>query len=156
MSVVECIHTSDRFVIIRVGDIVCINVYFPCSGTKDRSLLYSELLNDVWSWRSKYTECGCVIGGDFNIDLDLTSGVSKHVNKFIHNNSFLRCDVLFPSTVNYTYINESLNHSSKIDYFLCNAIKVCNFEIFEHNVNLSDHLPLLLSCTVHIAKSNAY
>ena len=47
MSVVECIHNSDRFVIIRVGDIVCISVYFPCSGTTDRSLLYSELLNDI-------------------------------------------------------------------------------------------------------------
>ena len=68
------IHTSDRFVIIRVGDIVCINVYFPSSGTKD-----SELLNDVWSWRSKYSECGCVIGGDFNTDLDPSrlSGVSN-------------------------------------------------------------------------------
>ena len=74
-------NKSDRFVIIRVGDIVCINVYFPCSETRDRNLLYSDLLNDVWSWRSQYTECGCEIG-DFNTDLDLSSNVSKHVNRF--------------------------------------------------------------------------
>ena len=155
MSAVDCVYASDRFAIIRVGDIICINVYFLCSGSKDRNLIYSELLNDIWSWRTKYPDCGCIIGGDFNADLDSPNVVSKHVNKFILDNNLLRCDILFPSNVKFTYVNESLNQFSKIDYFLCNDVKVCNFEITEPHVNFSDHLPLFLSCSVHLTVSNA-
>jgi len=29
----NCIYASERFVIIKVGDLICINVYYPCKGT---------------------------------------------------------------------------------------------------------------------------
>jgi hypothetical protein len=156
MGAVECIHASERFVIIRVGDILCINVYLPCAGTKDRNLIYYELLNDIWSWRCKYTECGCVIGGDFNTDLNLSNSISKQINNFIRINNIVRCDELFPSNVKFTYVNESLNHFSKVDYFLCKDVNISNFEIYEPSVNLSDHLPLFMSCAVHITEQHAH
>ena len=69
LPVSNCIYASERFVIVKVGDLICINVYFPCVGSVDRKLICEELLSDVWSWRYKYPECCCVLEGDFNSDI---------------------------------------------------------------------------------------
>ena len=149
LPVSNCIYASERFVIVKVGDLICINVYFPCVGSVDRKLICEELLSDVWSWRYKYPECGCVLGGDFNSDLDVSSGISKLITNSLVENNFIRCDELFPSTVKYTYVNESLCHYSKIDFFLSNNVTIHDFEIFDPDINFSDHLPLLLTCNVN-------
>ena len=60
LPVSNCIYASERIVIIKVGDLLCINVYFPCVGTVDRQLICEEILSDIYSWRYKYPECGCI------------------------------------------------------------------------------------------------
>ena len=52
-----------------------------------------------------------------------------------------------PVNNNNTYINNVLNCQSTIDYFLISDIsKVCQFDIIDHDSNLSDHLPLHILC----------
>jgi exonuclease III len=44
----QCIHTSDRCVIVEIDDILFANVYLPCNGTADRQLICSEVLNSIF------------------------------------------------------------------------------------------------------------
>jgi len=52
---------------------LCVNVYLPSHGTPDRELLYKDIFDNICYWRSEFVNCGCIIGGDFNIDLDSVS-----------------------------------------------------------------------------------
>lgn len=147
----ECIAAFDRFVIIRCGDVLIVNVYFPAAGSINRDLIYSELTNEISVWMSKYSNCPCIIGGDFNTNLDINNcEVTRIMNDFVRTHHFVRCDVIFPNNCQFTYINESLNHRSKIDYFLCQNLTTRGFEILDCDVNFSDHLPLSLLCTVNV------
>jgi len=42
------IHCDDRFVIIKIGKYLVINVYLPCRDSFDRLLLCEDLLADIW------------------------------------------------------------------------------------------------------------
>jgi exonuclease III len=101
MPVSNCVYASERFVIVKIGDLICINVYFPCVGTVDRQFICEEMLSDIWSWRNKYPDCGCVIGGDFNADLSASCGFSKLISNSLLENDFVRCDsnFLLPLTI---------------------------------------------------------
>ena len=134
--------------IIKVGRLLIINLYLPCHSTKDRMLICNDVMDEVLSWRCNYTDCSCIIGGDLNVNLDIKDTLSSYLNKLLSDNEFYRTDVLTGCTSKFTYVNESLQHFSKIDYFLCNRVKVTLFDIIEPAINYSDHLPLWLSCTV--------
>ena len=67
MQVSECIYTSERLVVIKVGDVLLIGVYLPCVGTEYRLLICNDILSEICSWRQQYPLCGCVIGGDFTM-----------------------------------------------------------------------------------------
>ena len=89
------IHCDERFNIVKVFNRLFINVYFPCSGTVNRLTSYTNLLADIWAWREHYTDCKCIIAGDFNSVLDSNDAVAKCVISFINNCSLVRCDDLF-------------------------------------------------------------
>ena len=150
LNVVKCIHTSERYVIIKVGELLIVNVYLPCDGTVNRTAIYSDVLNDVLSWRVNYAAYPCIIGGDFNIDLDIVNPVSCYVNKVLRDNMFDRCDKLFGCSHKYTYVNENLQHFSKLDYFVYSNVSVSSFDVLEPDINFSDHLPILMSCTASV------
>ena len=76
------IHSDERFVIVKVGQYLLVNMYFPCFGTADRLIVYENLLSDIAMWRDRYRDRECVIAGDFNCDLDGTAAVSLMVQRF--------------------------------------------------------------------------
>jgi exonuclease III len=157
MNVCVCVAVAERYVVIKIGDLLCINVYLPCTGTIDRQLICEDVLNNVALWRSHYSECGCILGGDFNSDLDLQSLMSNLINDFLLDNKFARSDLLYPSNLKFTYINEPLNHFSKIDYIAYNNVHVKAFEITDPDVNFSDHVPIIVICSVNLgAVSDKY
>ena len=153
----ERIDVSDRLVVILIGDLLCVNVYLPCRGTPDRDLLCKDILDNICHWRSEFMNCGCIIGGDFNIDLDSVvtsrSAIGNIVNSFHKDNNMTRCDDVFPSSIGYTYANDSLNVSSKLDYFVFNGITVTDFHIMDLDNNFSDHLPIFMKCHLHSTTS---
>ena len=91
----------------------------------------------------RYSDCECVIGGDFNANIDNNDVVASRVSNFIHYCMLTRCDDLFPAQKCNRYVNHSLNQESCIDYLLVSAgCFVNNFVVLDPEVNFSDHLPL--------------
>ena len=145
--VTKCIFCTDRYVVIRVGNLLICNVYLPCVGTADRIDIVEDIFQDLWSWRLKYLDCTIIIGGDFNTDLEKRTDVSSYINNFLTDHSLLICDTKFSSQRQHTYVNESLGHCSVIDYFLCDADDVIlDYCVLDPDLNLSDHLPVALRC----------
>jgi len=100
-----CVAVAERFVVIKIGNLLCVNVYLPCTGTIDRQLICEDVLINVALLRSMYPDCGCIFGGDFNSDLDILSPMAKLINDFIRDHHFARSDLLYPCNVKFTYIN---------------------------------------------------
>jgi len=142
------IATSERFTVVKMANWLLICVYLPCTGTDNRLLLYSDVLQDLQSVISVHNECDCLIGGDFNTDLTTDNHFNIIVNNFIANNNLYRCDIILPVASKYTYINESLSCMSTIDYMrTSNTDRTVAFNILDIDLNLSDHLPIMAVCT---------
>ena len=150
-SITTNLVTSDRFTVVKIDNWLLISVYMPCVGTDDRTLLYYDILSELDSLIAVHSDCHCIIGGDFNTDLDCNVNTSVAVNNFISNNSLYRCDVLFPLSSRNTFVNESTHAASAIDYFLTSsADKAIAFNILDIDLNLSDHLPIMIVCATVI------
>jgi exonuclease III len=144
-SFVESVYCADRYVIVRINKLLIANIYLPCAGTADRLYIVDNVLQDVWSWRTKYPDCSFIIGGDFNCDFSRQNDVSVYIQNFLATYSLHRCDLKFPSRMQKTYVNESLGQSSTIDYFLCDVIDdIIDYTVVEPDINLSDHLPVTI------------
>ena len=123
-------------------------------GTFNRNEIYNDLLGDAWSWREMYSNYICILGGDFNVDLDSVNQFSTIINNVISNLGLSRCDLTFPTATKHMNINDALNCRSTTDYFLISDIsKVCQFDIVDHDSNISDHLPLYSACKSAIFES---
>jgi len=61
--------------------------------------LYDSLLDDSQYWLITIVtvKCECVIGGDFNANIDNNDVVASRLNNFIHYCMLTRCDDLFPA-----------------------------------------------------------
>ena len=102
---------SERVTIVRIAEWLFLNVYLPCSGTDQRLLLCNNILQELQGVINAYPGCKCLIGGDFNVDLNQDSMCSKDINDFIFRNNMARCDLLYPISQPHTYINEALHLS---------------------------------------------
>jgi len=139
------VHCEERFAVVKVFNYLFINVYLPCSGTVDRLSICDNVLASIWSWRERYTDCECLVAGDFNVNLDSNDSIVSRLVKFVKDCRLVRCDDLFPSQKVNTYVNISLNHYSQIDYILVSAATdVINFTVSDPDINFSDHLPLIV------------
>ena len=88
-----------------------------------------------------------IIGGDFNSELGNCNEASDYFKKFLDTNSLVRCDLAFPASQRYTYVNEALGHSSHIDYFVSDTVNdITDYYVLDPDINLSDHLPVAVSC----------
>lgn len=141
------IASSERFTAVKLSNWLFITVYMPCSGLLQRDLLYSEVLCELQALIDTQPGRNVLIGGDFNVDLDSNTYLSSIVNQFISRNNMQRSDLLFPVADRNTYVNEATNSYSAIDYFLSSIYaKTIAFNILDMDINLSDHLPILIVC----------
>ena len=105
-----CIFCTDRYAVVRVGKWLIFNIYLPCVGTTDHVDIVQDVLQDIWSWRLKYMDCGIIIGQDFNTNLAKCNDVSNYINKFPMNHLLFTCETDFPSRRLHTYVNESFGY----------------------------------------------
>ena len=114
-KITQTIYCDERFSIVKIADTIIVNVYLPCSGTQDRTLLCADLIPQLSSIVvivnlvepvTSLLHCCC------------SDPVSHQLNTFIFRYMLQRCDVLFPSHYPATYIKEALNQQSYIDYSL--------------------------------------
>lgn len=150
-NITETIYCSDRFCISKVANHLLVNIYLPCSGTKDRLIIIDDLLTEIASWLSLYPSLNYFIAGDLNVDLDCNDSAAQRVNNFISNLSLSRCDLLTGKAKCATYIDVSLNHHSTIDYMLTSASNsLMDFDVIDPDINYSDHLPLLATILYNV------
>jgi len=155
VSVTTNLITADRYTAIVIENWLLISVYMPCSGTSDRDIIINETICEIESVISDHSDCHCVIGGDFNTNLDNTASISTTINNFLKSNSLSRCDVLMPICDGFTYFNDVTHASSTIDYLLTSNIdSLIAFNVLDLDVNLSDHRPILAVCSCQIALSS--
>ena len=141
-------------VVFGVYAILCINVYFPCYDASDEyahdlhecvayieSLLASEVYSDV------------IICGDFNFPCDLLNNGYSIFYSLMTDFGLSHCDDLIQNdaAARFTYVNNSLGHSSLIDHFIVSNRLLRRIEecvILTPVDNFSDHRPL--ACTFNI------
>ena len=148
-AVAKNIVSQDRLTAVILNNWLLITVYMPCAGTAQRDLLYDDVLYELQALINQYPSCDCLIGGNFNVDLDNGITISRTVNDFIYKNKLHRCDQITPMGNKMTYVNESTNVCSAIDYMLSSSHdKIVAFNILDLDINFSDHLPLMVSVVV--------
>ena len=55
---------------MKIADTIIVNVYLPCSGTQDRTLLYADLIAHLSSWCDQFSgACDLIIAGDVIVAL---------------------------------------------------------------------------------------
>ena len=156
----QTIYCEERFAIIKIANYIIVNVYLPCAGTDGRQVICEAILHDIWSWRERFSDCECILAGDFNVNLDSIDDLACLINRFVNSYNLVRCDRLFPGQGYATYINISLNQCSYIDYVLgSSSHDILDFMISDPDINLSDHLPIMVTLEISfdpaIAKKDA-
>jgi len=115
--------TSCRF--LGLGHFCTASIFSFCTSTP--AVMFAE----ISAWKVKLSNCGCVLAGDFNSDLDGRSAESEDINKFLADNNLIRCDLQHPSTIAYTFVNEAMTHKGKLDFITCDNVAVRQYEIIE-------------------------
>ena len=119
----------------------------PSRGVKDRNIIYTDLLHELTGILQIHSNKNWLIGGDLNTDLNNNDLISTAVNDFIGAHNLSRLDLAYQVSSRCTYISESLNAQSCLDYFLTNNIEcIAGYNILDLDINLSDHLPILAVC----------
>jgi hypothetical protein len=96
--------------------------------------------------REQYDNCNCIIAGDFNVDLDASDNIACLINSFRIKHSLVRCDDLFVRAKTATYVDNSLNHQSCIDFMLVSSsLQVTDYDVIDPDINYPDHLPITRS-----------
>ena len=143
----ETIFCSDRCAIVRVANLLFMNIYLSCVGTNDRLLICHDLMTQILSFCDQFANCEYVIAGDYNVNLDSSDCVADYINDIISNHSLLRSDILFNKSSIATYVNTALNHQSTIDYIVTSSIdSIADFAVLDPDINFSDHLPIMAVC----------
>ena len=68
-KVTETIVSDERFAIVRISNVIIVNIYLPCSGTPDRTSICEEMFSEINSWLQRFPQCEYVLAGDFNCNL---------------------------------------------------------------------------------------
>ena len=135
--------------------IVCI--YLPCTGTVDRQLICNSIFDG--SYREQFIDCNIAIGGDFNVNLDNNDAIADFINKFSVEHSLVRSGDLFLRAKTATYVINSLDQQSCIDYVLVSSRDLVSaYDVIHPDTNFSDHLPLFISlkrCSLISSNVNA-
>ena len=125
--------------------LLLINVYMPTDDQSQASFNeLGDILDKISFLMASYENFQCVIGGDFNIDINRSS---QNVALF---KRFLEMEVLLCSNAQFNlgckFTCESINGTkSVIDHFLYfDASIVKCFDILLEGDNLSDHNPILI------------
>ena len=126
--------------------ILCVCVYFPTNyHDVDSSAAFLGMLGEIEGIMDQVSFDHLIIGGDFNVDLNVPSPRVTMFSDFIRDHILVCVDQLPASTISYTYFCETTCASSWIDHFVCDsdlALQMQKVGSLQYGSNLSDHLPL--------------
>ena len=161
-SLTKVIATSERFVIITIGNIALINVYMPTSTSNDSSVVLDLVLNEISGYLESMPNFMPIFGGDLNVNLHKSSLNSDMINDFMVKHSIVLCDTELIKNINpiddiFTYYNRALDRKSYIDFILVSGTvrpAVYNYKIMDFALNLSDHLAVCACFDWNLVQNN--
>jgi Reverse transcriptase (RNA-dependent DNA polymerase) len=148
---------SERLVVIKIGNVLICNVYFPCVGTSNRDAITEKLCFEIDGWLDRYRQCAYIVGGDFNMDdHSITASVgASPIRQLIDKYRLQFRAQAFGKHSTPTYISEALGCKSSIDHFLVSCISdVKTFEVLDPAINYSDHVPIAVEYTCKLVRDS--
>jgi len=155
LSHVKCLMCSERFVIISFESTIFVNVYLP-TYSKENSTIITEILSDITGVICLYPNYKIVCGGDFNTVFPTDSSASKLIRSFMSNCKLTLCTDIIAPNCNYTFVKETQQHYSFIDYFMISTDIVdtlIQFKVRDDLINLSDHIPIHIAVCINVPES---
>ena len=151
ISKVECVCLDSRCIILKIGRLIVANVYLPSYKIADvnnimgRDALQSTL-NLLQLNLATFDDHMFLVGGDFNCDVNSEfEFIFKPLEDFRKQLELKFADNFIKGNLNYTYMHETLQHSSKIDHFLVSSemrFPIIDYHVIDSALNYSDHLPI--------------
>ena len=156
-KVVKNVLCTKRYVILMIGSLACVNVYFPTKSNviKSEQLLDSvnNIIDEVTSHLSALAPEYILFGGDLNTNLHIKSAVSDAIFSMADELKIIDCSTIAAPNLDYSYHVVSTGHTSWIDWLLVSselAHLVVAVDMLDDGANLSDHLPVSLEMNLKI------
>ena len=150
VSKVRCIVKSKQYIILRVENLILVNVYMPCKSTGNCTDEYAEVLGCILNYVADFPTCDFVIGGDFNCEFVPSERILwPLLCEFMSQCSLVSTDDLIGDDKCYTYHQATTGAASHIDHFIVSrGLLDClqSVTILDDGSNLSDHLPVTMVC----------
>ena len=150
---VNCLCAVEHYVILLIGKTLIVNAYFPCSSSTDYTENLHSILAEIGDILVNYPEHEILFGGDFNVDLRVSSTGSNIINKFMIENNLILCNNLLDTNSRHTYHHEGLGFSSYVDFFLVrrntNISAIVEHIVIDDALCFSDHLPVMINIMLH-------
>ena len=148
-SAAKCIIIHERFIIVKLGRTLFVNIYFPCST--HLAVNYDVLcvtLDELGRGLAEYPDHNIVMAGDMNTDLRLSSRGTDAIRKFTVDTNLLITTDRLVLDYDRTYFSDVLGHSSMLDFFIVSPSLFCDLvgiTVCDDSSNLSDHFPVALT-----------
>ena len=125
--------------------LVFTSIYMPYDdGSRDRVVEYEAVVGSMQGIIDRCLGSKFVFGGDFNVTKCFSNTECASLQNFCLSNKLSWCDNK-TSGVNYTFHNDTTNHYSMIDYFICSpeiTLPNCDVMILNDGDNISDHFAI--------------
>jgi len=141
---------KERFVILCIGNILLINIYFPSVISDNDYNVVVDLLSQIEFFMKTFSDKHVIWAGDHNVNLASGHQVATLYRNFFKTFNLSICDNKLSKNANilsYTFFQETLNRFSYIDYFIVSSSllsQIVNFDVIDCAFNLSDHNPIML------------
>ena len=103
------VQKADRFIVLKYGDILFINVYMPCKSVGDFVDVYCETLACVSQIVSYTPHRAVVFRGDLKFDFNAGGEIFPHISQFMLQLGLSHTQDLFQVSSMYSYRHTSLN-----------------------------------------------
>jgi len=78
------VFKSERFIVIRVDNLVLVNVYMPCqSSDNNYEDVYAETLANIINVTLDLHNCSFIIAGDFNCNMNVSHSMFSIIDEFM-------------------------------------------------------------------------
>src|SRR6267154_1338061 len=154
IKTLEIICLSDRFIIVKFNNFLLINVYMPCNNRE----LFTCTLGAINDFICKHVNevDHCIVNGDFNFTFVQNDPLWEVFDCFLTSCKLFSTYECITDSPGYTYIHQSLNRKSVIDYiFVTRSLynSILKVTIQDSGLNLSDHIPVTASFNVNFDKA---
>ena len=156
---VKCICKCERYIILRLENLILVNVYMPCKSASNYADQFAEILACILNYVADFSGCDVIMGGDFNCEFRSSEHSTWPLLCEFMRECDLSCtDHLIADDRCYTYFQPTTGATSHIDHFvisknLLSCVQVVSVD--DNGSNLSDHLPVTLMCELSLDSVNA-